>query len=142
MKKYSIYLHQEILDTLECFDTNINDVINKLFEDCINTGILYENDIPPAPDREGARRVEVFLNYDIVCQLSGIRVRPVIYWFVENEIYSELNWEMRGDYGVTQKLKIKKQFDRALSELHKLNEIYGGNVSDIIGELEGLRYKI
>ena len=142
MKKYSIYLHQEILDTLECFGTDLNDVINKLFEDCINSGILYDNDIPPAPDRDGARRVEVFLNYDIVCQLGGIRVRPVIYWFIENEIYSELNWEMRGDYGITQKLKIRKQFDKTISELRKLNEMYGGNVSDIIDTLEGLRYNL
>lgn len=142
MKKYSIYLHQEVIDTLECFGNNISEVVNKLFEDCINTGILYDNDIPPAPDREGARRVEIFLNYDVICQLSGIRVRPVIYWFIENEIYSELGWEMRGDYGVSQKLKLKKQFDRAISELRKLDEMYGGKITDIVDTLEGLRYSV
>ena len=142
MKKYSIYLHQEILDTLECFGSNLNDTINKLFEDCINTGVLYNDNIPPAPDREGARRIEVFLNYNIVCQLGSVRVRPVIYWFIENEVYSELGWEMRGDYGVTQKLKLKKQFDKAISELRKLDEMYGGKIVDIIDRLEGMRYSV
>ena len=122
MKKYSLYLHEEIIETLKCFG-ELNEVINRLFEDTINNGMLYESTFENAPPREGARRIDAWIKTDIVSQLSRVRVRTAIYWFVENEVYSELGWKMKNGYGLDRKLRIEKQFNRAIAELTKLNRM-------------------
>ena len=122
MKKYSLYLHEEIIETLKCFG-ELNEVINRLFEDTINNGMLYESTFENAPPREGARRIDAWIKTDIVSQLSHVRVRTAIYWFVENEMYSELGWKMKNGYGLDRKLRIEKQFNRAIAELIKLNRL-------------------
>ena len=122
MKKYSLYLHVEIIETLKCFG-ELYEVINRLFEDTINNGMLYESTFENAPPREGARRIDAWIKTDIVSQLSRVRVRTAIYWFVENEVYSELGWKMKNGYGLDRKLRIEKQFNRAIAELTKLNRM-------------------
>lgn len=139
MKKYSLYLHEEILATLKCFG-ELNDVINRLFEETIDNGMLYESMMEKAPSREGARRIDVWIKKDIVSQLAHVRVRTSVYWFIENEIYSELGWEMRNEYRLQLKDKIEKQFNRAIAELKKLNDLV--NLYDEpIAEIERIHYE-
>lgn len=141
MKKYSLYLHQEIIDLLECFG-ELSDVINRLLEECIDKGLIYQDVISNAPDRDGARRIDVFIKYDNICQLANLRVRSIVYWFVENEIYTELGWQMRNDYGKKQKQKIEKQFNLTISNLRKLDELCNGKVKDVIDIIEKIRYNL
>lgn len=141
VKKYSLYLHQEVIDLLECFG-ELSDVVNRLLEECIDKGLIYQNVVSTAPDRADARRVDVFVKYDIVCQLAGVRVRSIIYWFVENEIYTELGWQMSHHYGEKQKQKLEKQFNATIASLRKLNELCNGKVKDAIDIVEKVRYNL
>ena len=136
MKKYSIYLHQEIIDTLECFGA-LGDVINKAIRDCINGNVI--NNISPAPSRNDARRVEVYIKSELINELAGVPIRSFVYWFVENEVYYELNWQTSREYGQKRKEKLEKQFDKTMAEICKLDKMFDGKMTDIIKELESLR---
>lgn len=136
MKKLSLYLHQDIIDVLLCFG-EVNDVINRILEEFVNKNFLFDNLIPKARDRNGARRINVFIKLDTLSQLLGVGVRSIVYWFVENEVYSDLNWEAVSQYRDNTRLKCMKQFDKVLAELNKLNTMC--NVDDIIDAVERMR---
>lgn len=139
MRKYSIYLHQEVIDTLECFGV-LSDVINKAIKDCINGNVI--DNISPAPSRSDARRVEVYIKSELINELAGVPIRSFIYWFVENEVYYELNWQTSRDYGQKRKEKLEKQFDKTMAEICKLDKMFDGKITNIVKELESLRYSL
>lgn len=140
MQKISIYLHQEIIDILNCFG-KMNDVVNRLLEECINNGSIY-GEMEKAPDRTGARRLVFFIRKDLISQLPRMSLRPIIYWFVENEIYNELGWKMSKEYGVELKEKINKQYLETLASLNKLNDLLNGKIDDAINIVEKNYYEI
>ena len=135
MHEVSVYLHDEIIQILKCFG-QLNSVVNRLFEDCINNGTIFNSAGYKAPNREGARRVNLYIKDDIVSQLCDVQIRTSIYWFVENEIYSELDWEMTNEYNEEKKRKIERQTIKTLSELNKLKKLCGSKIQPVINMLE------
>lgn len=120
--KLSLYLHQNIIDTLKCFG-ELNDVVNKLIEESMALEELYEDKLPCAPSRDGSKRINVRIVDELYQELGYIKVRPLIYWFVENEIYDQLGWQMVNKYGEERRNKVLKKFDNAIESLESLNKV-------------------
>lgn len=140
MKKYSVYLHQDVIDVLECFG-RIGDVLTKMMKTLVQTDLLDGETLGTAPPREDARRIEFFVDDDTVMQLTGLPLRQIIYWFVENEVYDQLGWKPIREYREREKTRIVNGFDRALSELSKLNFLVNNSLQDVINTLEERRRK-
>lgn len=140
MKKYSVYLHQDVIDVLECFG-KISDVLTKMMKTLVQTDLLDGETLGTAPSREDARRIEFFVDDDTVLQLTGLPFRQIIYWFVENEVYDQLGWEPVREYREREKTRITNGFDRVLSELSKLNSLVNNSLQDVIDTLEERRSK-
>lgn len=138
MKKYSVYLHQDVIDVLECFG-KISDVLTKMMKTLVQTDLLSGETLGTAPSREDARRIEFFVDDDIVIQLTGLPFRQIIYWFVENEVYEQLGWKPIREYREREKTRIINGFDRVLSELSKLNSLVNNSLQDVINTLEERR---
>lgn len=124
----SIYLHKEIANTLKTFG-DLNEVINNILE----AGAEGNFDITNKPNclsREGARRYEVNIiepEYLALLELypinsSKISLRRLLYWFVENEIYNELNWKPINNYIDETKTKINKIINNINTDLNKLKK--------------------
>ena len=121
--KQSIYLHREIVDTLRCFG-ELDEVINKILLEAAS-GKFDLMDKPPCPDRSGAGRYEVDIvepNYldllNIYTPFSPkISIRRLIYWFVENEIYTSLGWEQIKNFESRNARLFKNKIANALSEM-------------------------
>lgn len=140
MKKYSVYLHQDVIDVLECFG-RIGNVLTKMMKTLVETDLLNGETLGTAPPREDARRIEFFVDDDTVLQLTGLPLRQIIYWFVENEVYDQLGWEPIRQYREREKTRIINGFDRVLSELSKLNSLVNNSLQDAINLLEERRSK-
>lgn len=140
MKKYSVYLHQDVIDVLECFG-RIGDVLTKMMKALVQTDLLNGETLGTAPPREDARRIEFFVDDDTVLQLTGLPLRQIIYWFVENEVYDQLGWEPIRQYREREKARIINGFNRVLSELSKLNALVNNSLQDAINLLEERRSK-
>lgn len=138
MKKISLYLHQDVVDVLKCFG-ELNDIINLIIEVCVNTDLTYGQQISSAPSREDAKRFDVYVKKDLIESLGDIRVRPLIYWFVENEIYSDLEWVMTRSYRQERQIRLQKQFDKTIAEMNKLNDMCDGKITDAINHVERIR---
>lgn len=138
MKKYSVYLHQDVIDVLECFG-KISDVLTKMMKTLVQTDLLSGETLGTAPSREDARRIEFFVDDDTVIQLTGLPFRQIIYWFVENEVYEQLGWKPIREYREREKTRIINGFDRVLSELSKLNFLVNNSLQDVINTLEERR---
>lgn len=125
----SVYLHRDRVDILKMFG-NLSDVINKIL-DASDEGHFDIGDKPEAPSREGAGRYNINVtneNYIQMLNMFGIKnkkisLRKLIYWFVDNEIYVDLDWEQINDYIDDKDLKCNKQVDKILNELDKLSFI-------------------
>lgn len=138
MKKISIYLHQDIINTLKCFG-DITNVINNVIRSSLELDSLYEDKLPAAPNRTSAKRIDVYIEEELLEALSNVRIRPLLYWFVENEIYNELNWEMLHEYGESDKLKLTHQFDKTINELSKLNKLCNNRLKQVVDDVICLR---
>ena len=138
MKKISVYLHQDVIDILRCFG-ELNDVINNLIKDSLLIDELYEETLRSPKRSPSCKRVEFTINEDLYDELAGIRVRPLIYWFVENEMYDQLGGKMVKQYGEHKSEKINKQFDKVLYEFDKLNKLCNNRFRDEIDNLRKVR---
>lgn len=142
MQKMSIYLHEEVIEILKCFG-NLNDVVNRALEESVNTGKVFEYQIPAAPDRSGAKRLNLYLEDDIVNELnlSRLKVRSILYWFIDNEIYGELGWEVSREYGADRKERADRLFKSILADLRKLSTLTSKNVREITDIVEKMYYE-
>lgn len=92
--KIAVYLHEEIAATLLCFG-NLSDVINKILD---NESVL---DKPSCLPREGASKYTVDVTNEEYLSLLArypatsprISLRRLLYWWVDNEIYTEWGWK-------------------------------------------------
>lgn len=142
MQKISVYLHEEIVEILKCFGS-LNDVVNKALRECINTGKVFEHQIPSAPSREDARRLNLYIDDDVFeeLNLSKLKVRPILYWFIDNEVYRELDWEISREYGADRKERANKLLRSILADLKKFSMLTNKNVESIIDEMEKIYYE-
>lgn len=147
--KVSVYLHDEVLALLKCFgdlDTVINDIL-----EAGSKGEFEIMDKPAAPDRDGARRIDVnVVNKDYIHlmrqfgpQSRRVSLRRLLYWFVENEVYELLGWVPEADYVTDQDKKIIKQLEKlrmiAKDVLDRSGYKYQEGLSKILGILEELK---
>lgn len=102
--KVSVYLHEEIYSILRCYG-DIDVVVNKVLDEA-SKGSFDVMDKPTVPSRDGARRFDVDIrNRDYLELLQAyppnsarISLRRLLYWFVENEMYEMLDWELVDTY--------------------------------------------
>lgn len=122
----SLYLHREIIDILSCYG-NLPDVINRAIDDCLANGIDVCNK-PPAPERTDARRITVDIHNNEYLELlaaypsnSSIpSLRRFVYWFVEEEIYDQLNWVIVNNYKTSTNKKLARAIDTCISDMQHL----------------------
>ena len=96
----SVYLHNEYYQVLKAFG-NIDEVVNKILDYCYNNEIDITT-IANAPSRDGARRVTIGVTHQLylddysTCSPNSTKysLRKIIYWFIDNAIYEELEWKV------------------------------------------------
>lgn len=99
-----IYLHRPIVAVLKCYG-ELDEVINRVLSEAAN-GKFDIMDKPAAPPRQGAGVYAINItepNYLELIKVYSIyspkvSLRRILYWFVENEIYNELDWEIVNNY--------------------------------------------
>lgn len=134
----SVYLHNDIIDTLKMYG-DLDDVIN-LILDAASEGKLEIENKPVCREREGARRLNVNITNQDYLQLletygnrsNTISLRRLLYWFVENEIYNDLEWEPLRDYVDFNENKRRKQIDKCVNSLQKLMYLVSKSETDTI----------
>lgn len=98
-----LYLDEQTVTLLRMFGT-INDVVNRIIDEGM-AGKFDMFDKPVAPPREDCSRYEVHINNEDYIQMmtnypeksSKVSLRRLVAWFVENEVYSELGWNISCD---------------------------------------------
>lgn len=124
----SIYLHKEIANTLKTFG-NLEEIVNKI----LIAGAEGAFDITNKPNclsREGAKRYEINITEPEYLELlktypinsSRISLRRLLYWFVENEIYNDLNWVPINNYINDGKIALIKLIRTAQTNMFKVNK--------------------
>ena len=87
-------------------------------------------DKPVIPNRDGASRYTVDVTNDDYIQLvrmypeNSVRVslRRLLYWFVENEMYDFLDWEVISDYKDENTVQFERLLVRARQTTEKLQK--------------------
>ena len=147
----SIYLHKPIVNLLRCFG-DLSDVINKIL-DAGDQGLFDIMDKPSCESREGASRYNVNITNATYLSLLNeysvnsprISLRRLIYWFVENEMYIELDWPMNNEYVDDFKTKFNKKLTDAINTFQSLkilaqsvykNEVLLETIEDCYEELK------
>lgn len=98
---YNVYLHKYVADILSQFG-EINAVVNRIVDSAM-AGDFSIDDLPTAPPRTPGDMSQFKFDignveYNELLQVRGSKsmsysLRRIIYHFVDNEIYSELEWE-------------------------------------------------
>lgn len=122
----SIYLHKQIAETLQCYG-ELSDVVNKIL-DASEQGAFDMLDMPKCEPRDGAARYNIDITNETYLELLDtfsvnsprISLRRIIYWFVEQEMYEVLGWEVMNDYVDKDKEKILKKLGGIKSELFRI----------------------
>lgn len=125
----SLYLHDEIHSILRCYGT-LDEVINRIL-DAGTAGEFDFTDKPRVPDRTGARRFNVDVQNEEYLTLVKYHnynspktsLRRLVYWFVENEMYDILEWEVVNNYTDRYYEKRKKLTKRIRQDLETLSNI-------------------
>lgn len=123
----SIYLHNEIAEILKSFG-ELSEVVNKILQEGAN-GSFDFMDKPNIQSRDGAKRYEINVQQEDYLNLlkcfpinsPKISLRRLLYWFVENEIYVDLNWKQCNYYKNIKTQKIIKIIEIIKSDVTKLN---------------------
>ena len=132
--KVTIHLHKEIADALMCFGS-LSDVVNKILS-CDEIDIM---DKPPCPPKDNCKKYVLNITNQTYIDLYDeygassprISLRRLLYWFVDNEMYTELAWQPIQIKTPILQDKYLKKLDNAKTELRKaLN--YTLSVSDIV----------
>lgn len=100
----SVYLSHDVHQILLCYGS-LDDVVNKIL-DAGTQGLIDIMEKPSAPEKRGGTYYKVNIkNQDYISLIetyssksSIISLRRLLYWFVDNEIYEELGWEITQDY--------------------------------------------
>jgi hypothetical protein len=140
MRKISVYLHQHIIDVLICFG-DLNKVINRLLKECVDSGLAFVQELPTVGDRHNAKRVNVYIDDETMENLNGIKIRPLIYFFVENELYDKFDWVMLQNYGDEHRKKLNKLIDRAIYSVEKLNNVCKKDLSGLLDILREVYFE-
>lgn len=145
----SVYLHDEVYSVLKCFGT-LDKVVNDIL-DAVSAGEIELMDKPAAPTRSGAGRYNVNVSNEdyisLIRQMGAkstrISLRRLLYWFVEEEVYELLGWEMTEDYVDVNDTRTKKRIEalkqQALDLRDRSSVKYYDPLSAIVKILEELQ---
>ena len=148
----SIYLHRQIVEILTCYG-DLNTVINRILREAA-AGKFDVMHKPPAPSRETASRYDITITEPSYLELldvygphsSKISIRRVIYWFVDNEMYDEFEWEQIQVFQDKHKQLLLKKLQYAISELEKAKRYCTDSLtiqlSDICNSIKGLKEEL
>ena len=138
--EFSIYLHDYVIDILHYFG-NIEDVINKMLTDLMAAGIDITNK-PKPPKRDDARRITVritnaeYLDLITIFSINSptVSLRRLIYWFVDNGVYSDLNWAANS-YNVHKDTHLDNAMNKIQSICDKSRKYTSENNETLFNEL-------
>lgn len=124
--KISSYLRPDVVETLMMFG-NIHDVTNRILQEGENGSFSLE-DIPASEVSKNKVRVNINVTneyYLSLLETYGIRsprisISRILTWFVDNEIYNELEWNIVNDFISKKDKTIKNSIDKLLNEMNKL----------------------
>ena len=145
----SVYLHKEVSDVLRYYG-KLDDVVNKILE-YWETGLIDLEDKPPAPPRDGATRYGIDIKNEEYIDLMRryppnspkISLRRLLYWFVENDVFDELEWYPSEDVERKNNEIVKKKLEDAECHIHsvlsKLSSSNKNRACEIIEMLKELR---
>lgn len=144
--KLSVYLHSYVVDTLRMYG-KLDDVVNAMLDEADN-GMFDIKDKPNCPSRDGASRYMIDVtneNYLLLMQSyppnsSKISLRRLIYWFVENEIYSICGWTYNNVLRRKENNKITKKILDLKEQLNKLTPLIADNYEAIIAMTEIVKH--
>jgi hypothetical protein len=127
MKNISVYLHKDRADILKMFGDNLSDVVNKVLDE-YDAGNIDIEDIPECENRQGASRYDVTVTNETYLTMlktygpksKRISLRRILYWFVDNEMYDVLGWDICKEYQNDLSVKINKRLDKILDNLYEL----------------------
>lgn len=141
--RMSVYLHDEIYSVLRCFG-NLDEVTNKIL-DAASSGEFDVENKPKVIERSGARRYDIDVQNNDYLELYAIRrnspsisLRRLLYWFVENEMYEYLGWEVKSEYKDAAYEKRKKLITKIRQDLEKLGTLMRGNGRNIVAKAKEL----
>ena len=138
--EFSVYLHKPIAEVLMCYG-DLSEVVNKILE-ASEQGLFDVVDLPRCPARDGASRYTVNITNEYYLNLletfpinsPRISIRRILYWFVEQEIYDELGWEVTKEYHNKEKEKLLKKLSNIISTFDKLYLSFNTEEKDFIYE--------
>ena len=145
--KISLYLHKDIVDILSMYG-DLTSVVNAVLDECAS-GRIDLQDKPPCRPRDGAGRYNVIVDneyYESMVDMFGIKsknisVRRLLYWFVENEVYNDLEWVPIKDYEEMTTIKTKKMIENLKLDVRRLKSHIERNVlngMNVVNEIEKL----
>lgn len=145
----SVYLHKDKVDVLKMFDSDLSQAINKML-DAADQGYFDVEDKPECESRDGASRYNVNVTNESYLQLlqtfgvksKRVSLRRLIYWFVDNEIYNELGWEVCDGHNNADKDKYNKKVDKIIGETEKLLFSSTNYETEIVQEILNLLYNL
>lgn len=126
----TIYLSDEVANLLNCFG-DIDDVINRILEAAAE-GLIDIMDKPNIAEKKGGHYYKVNIvepNYIAMLETFGTRssrisLRRLLYWFIDNEIYSELGWEINDMPYDKKSVKSYGSLMELKNSLYKANKIF------------------
>lgn len=118
-----LYLDEQTATLLHMFGT-INEVVNRIIDEGMD-GKFDMFDKPVAPPRDECSRYEVCINNKDYIELmaqypeksSKTSLRRLVTWFVDNEVYEELGWDISCDKHKRDNLV--KKLDSIINSLQK-----------------------
>lgn len=139
----SVYLSKDIHDILSCYG-HLDDVVNRILK-AGSEGLIDIMNKPSAPEKKRGSNYEIHIEEPDYIQLletygvksSKISLRRLLYWFVENEIYEELGWEISDSYSNHRNTKEYKTIIELKQALYNAR-IYLPEIRDSIDEFRNL----
>lgn len=148
----TIYLHNYIVDILQCFG-DLDIVVNKILE-AGEQGVFDLESCPKAPDRNHCKQYDIDITNESYLQLLAMRgnssstlsLRRIIYYFVDNEMYTQLDWQQTTIFIPQSHILFKKQLSRLLTCYNRLLQvtpaIYKNAIKEQIKKLSEISYEV
>ena len=131
--KMSIYLHSYVANALKMFG-ELDDVVNRILQAGADNKIEILNK-PRCANRDGASRYDINITQEDYLQLlevyspnsSTISIRRLLYWFVDNEMYEVLDWNLTNAYVDKKQERARNYLQSIDGYLKKLTLLYKNN---------------
>ena len=124
--KISSYLRPDVVETLDMFG-NIHEVTDRILK-AGEEGQFSLEDIPASEFTKNRVRLNIEITneyYLSLLETYGVRnprisISRILTWFVDNEVYNDLEWEIVNDYLSRKDKLVNNTIDKVISDLTKL----------------------